>query len=78
MSLSIQKHGLQFIIKSATAGWWMRWAPKHCFIYFCTAQKLDIERGLENVSKMIIVFFAKTAKSFLPSRKHLGDREKYI
>lgn len=76
MSLSIQKHELQFIIKSATAGRWMRGAPKHCLIYFCTAQNLDAERGLWNVSKMIIVFFAKTAKSFLASKKHLGDRNK--
>lgn len=76
MSLSIQKHELQFIIKSATSGWWMRGAPKHCLIYFCAAQNLDTERGLWNVSKMIIVFFAKTAKSFLASKKHLGDRNK--
>lgn len=76
MSLSIQKHELQFIIKSATAGQWMRGGPKHCLIYFCAAQSLDAERGLWNVSKMIIVFFAKTAKSFLASKKHLGDRNK--
>lgn len=52
------------------------WGPKHCLIYFCVAQNLDVERGLWNVSKMIIVFFAKTAKSSLASKKHLGDRNK--
>lgn len=76
VSLSIQKHELQFILKSATAGQWTRGAPQHCLIYFCAAQNLDAERGLWNVSKMIIVFFAKTAKSFLASKKHLGDRNK--
>lgn len=57
MSVSIQKHELQFIIKSATAGQWMCGAPKHCLIYICAAQNLDTERGLWNVSKMIVEFF---------------------
>lgn len=74
MSLSIQKHQPQFIIKSATAGRWMRGAPKHCLIYFCAAQNLDAERGLWNVSKMIIVFLLRLLNlSWLP--KNIWETE---
>lgn len=44
---------------------------------FCTAQHLDTERGIVKCfqNDLFFFFFAKTVKSFLLSKKQLGDRK---
>lgn len=74
ISLSSQKHELKFIIKSATAGQWMRGAPIHCLIYLCAAQNLDTERDCEMLPKWSLFFLLRLLNlSWLP--KNIWETE---